>query len=144
MNARWDWLHGDTIEVPATHYKTKTAHLVVLSPLACDIIEHMPRVGDYMFSITGEGPLGSISKVKRRLDKASKVKNWRLHDLRRTAATGMARLGVDPVVVESVLGHKLRGIAGVYNRYSYLDQRREAVSLWADHVQSLIGPVDAD
>ena len=54
MTASWSWLHGDTIEVPASHYKTKTAHLVVLSDLARDIIERMPRVGDHMFSVSGE------------------------------------------------------------------------------------------
>jgi integrase len=65
-----------------------------------------------------------------------------LHDLRRTAASGMARLGVAPHVVEAVLNHKsgtVRGVAAVYNRYSYATEKREALALWAEHVERCAG-----
>jgi integrase len=63
---------------------------------------------------------------------------WVLHDCRRTAASGMARLGVPPHVVEAVLNHKsgqVRGVAAVYNRYSYAAEKREALALWAEHAE---------
>jgi integrase len=63
------------------------------------------------------------------------IPEWRLHDLRRTAASGMARLGQPVHVVEAVLNHKsgtIRGVAAVYNRYSYFAEKREALEKWAD------------
>lgn len=63
-----------------------------------------------------------------------------MHDLRRTAATGMARLGVSPHVIERVLNHTtgvLGGVAGVYNRFAYEPEMRAALTLWAEHVNSL-------
>jgi integrase len=66
---------------------------------------------------------------------------WRLHDLRRTAATRMAELGVQPHIVEAILnhisGHKA-GIAGVYNRAAYAAEKRDALTLWSDHVMALV------
>ena len=65
------------------------------------------------------------------------VQNWTLHDLRRSAATGMARLGVAPHVVERILNHAsgtFAGVAGVYNRFEYLPEMRRALALWAEHV----------
>ena len=66
---------------------------------------------------------------------------WTLHDLRRTAASGMAKLGVSLVVIEKVLNHvsgSLGGIVGVYQRYEYAEEKRAALQLWADHVERLV------
>lgn len=140
IDAKRSWVNGETVEVPASYYKTKRQHLIVLSSLAQQIVEGLPQVSDsdLLFTTTGARSVSGISKWKRRLDKMSGVTDWRLHDLRRTAATGMARLGVQPIVVEAVLGHKLPGVAGVYNRYSYLDERRNAVETWAAHMRKLV------
>ena len=96
------------------------------------------------------------SRVKRELDVAVnalsterspssgesvEIPHWTTHDLRRTATTGMARLGVPPHVADSILNHKsgtVSGVAAVYNRYSYLEERREALEKWESHVSSLI------
>jgi integrase len=59
------------------------------------------------------------------------IEHWTLHDLRRTVATHMARLGVDDIVVERVLGHRVGGVKAVYNRYRYTDEKRAALALWA-------------
>ena len=67
---------------------------------------------------------------------------WRIHDLRRTAVTGMAELGVTPHVIEAVVnhisGHK-GGVAGVYNRAAYAPEKKAALELWANHVSSVVG-----
>jgi hypothetical protein len=66
---------------------------------------------------------------------------WRLHDLRRTAATGLAEIGTNPHIVEAILnhvsGHK-DGVAGVYNRAQYLQPMKTALAMWADHVRSVV------
>jgi integrase len=67
--------------------------------------------------------------------------DWRIHDLRRTAASGMARLGVEPHVVEKVLGHQtgtISGVAAIYNRHGYLAEKREALERWAREVLRLV------
>ena len=78
--------------------------------------------------------------AKKALDQRSGVTGWTIHDLRRTCATGMAELGVQPHIIEAVLnhisGHKA-GVAGIYNRSSYEREVRNALALWADHVTSI-------
>jgi integrase len=89
----------------------------------------------------------AVSKAKRRLDELAGVRDWRLHDLRRTATTGMAKLGVEPHVADRILNHKqgvIRGVAAVYNRHAYLDERRAALNLWAGYVLRLVQPTDAE
>ena len=75
------------------------------------------------------------------LDTASGVTDWTLHDLRRTAASGMARLGVSLVVIEKILNHvsgSLAGIVGVYQRHEFADEKRQALQQWADYVERLV------
>jgi integrase len=69
------------------------------------------------------------------------VSDWRFHDLRRTAASGMARIGVAPHVIEKVLNHvsgQISGVAAVYNRHGYDAEKRNALELWAEHVTQLV------
>jgi len=90
-----------------------------------------------VFSTTGTTPVSGFSKAKVRCDRLSGMTGWRLHDLRRTVASGMARLKVEPWVVEKVLNHQtgqLSGVAGVYNRWGYLDEKKVALDRWARHV----------
>ena len=71
----------------------------------------------------------------------SGVGDWRLHDLRRCAASGLARLQTPPHVIEAVLNHRsgtISRIAAVYNRYNYLDEKREALEAWSRHVAGLV------
>lgn len=75
----------------------------------------------------------------------AKVKDWTLHDLRRTAATRMADLGVQPHVIEAVLnhvsGHKA-GVAGIYNRSTYAAEKRAALNLWANHLRVAVAKAE--
>jgi integrase len=74
-------------------------------------------------------------------DKLPPVVDWHLHDLRRTMASGMARLRVAPHVVEKVLNHQsgvISGVAAIYNRHSYQDEKRQALETWSDHVSNLV------
>jgi integrase len=135
-----------TLSLPKERVKNKHAHVLPLTALALSIIGTIPRrVGrDHLF---GERALTGFSKwstQKRELAArlADQVAQWRLHDLRRTTATGMADLGVQPHIIEAVLNHyggHRAGVAGVYNRSPYEREVRTALTLWADHVHSIVG-----
>lgn len=132
---RRDWLLPDqtAYEVPAAFYKTDRPQVVPLSAPALAIVEGLPKwnSGDFLLSTTaGKVPVSGFSKAKARLDKFSKVEGWTLHDLRRSAATHMARRGIAQEHIERVLGHAIEGVAGTYNRYSYLDEKRAALETW--------------
>jgi integrase len=143
---RWSEIDLDLrqITLPATRTKNKLEHVVWLSDSAIDVLVKCSRRDDrdLVFG-EGKGGFGGFAKAKERLDAAiSQTTPWRIHDLRRTCATGMAeKLGVQPHVIESVLnhvsGHKA-GVAGVYNRAVYAKEKREALTLWADHVRSIV------
>ncbi len=129
--------------IPPERSKSKRAHIVPLSKPALQIIESLPRYlgGPYVFTTTeGERPVSGFSTMKVMLDKAAKITDWRLHDLRRTGRSEMARLKIDDVVAERILNHVPRGLTKVYNRYQYLDEKGEALNLWARELQKITKP----
>ena len=134
---------GDSlIAIPGERTKNGKEHKVPLSNAALAILsEARQLVGrEYVFG-EGEGGFSGWSRAKASLDAKAGVSDWTLHDLRRTAATGMAELGVFPHVLEGVLnhisGHK-KGVAGIYNRASYETQKREALDLWATRLATIV------
>jgi integrase len=142
----WDEVHDEQILLPGERTKNGRAHVIPLSDTAKDIlgkIESKSRT--YVFGRDDSGFQG-WSKAKERIDariaKAGKpLEHWTLHDLRRTAATRMADLGVQPHIIEAVLnhasGHK-GGVAGIYNRATYDKEKRAALNLWAEHVLATV------
>ena len=153
---RWSEIDGDTWTIPGTRTKNHREHVVPLPDFALALIDASPRRTncDYVF---GDGPrrkgddhrgFSGWSKAKAALDKRivgtrrkmAKL-NWRLHDLRRTAATVMAdRLGVLPHIVEVILNHlggHRAGVAGIYNRAKYEAEMRKALQAWAEHVETI-------
>jgi integrase len=129
--------------IPAERSKNGQSHEVPLSPAARDLLQSLPRfiASDYVFTTTGRSPVSGFGRVKHRLDQALGICDWRVHDLRRTVASGMARLGVAPHVVEKVLNHRsgiISGVAAVYNRYAYANEKRWALDAWAKHLEGLM------
>jgi integrase len=90
----------------------------------------------------GSGPFSGFGRAKARLDKRAGVSvPWRIHDLRRTFATGAARLGVPIEVVERAINHTsgtFGGIVGIYQKHDYARERRDAMDRWAVHVEALV------
>lgn len=129
--------------IPGERTKNGKSHAVPLTASALKVLAAIPRTkSPYVFPARGkpEQPYSGYSKGKRELNAAVGMEDWTLHDLRRTAATGMARLGVAPHVVERVLNHvsgTFSGVAGIYNRFKYEDEMLDALQLWAMHVASL-------
>lgn len=140
----WSELNLETAEWSLPPARTKAArwHVVPLSTPVMRIISSLPQTHQTLvFPARGKDTVVSgFSKWKARLDALCGVSDWRVHDLRRTAATGMAKLGVAPHVIERTLNHArgtFGGVAGVYNRFQYLGEMREALERWAHHVQGL-------
>jgi integrase len=132
--------HG-TWTLPAARAKNGRAHRLPLPAAALEIIDSVPRMAerDRLFGERADHGFTNWLKGKKRLDCG--VTGWTLHDLRRTAATGMANIGVMPHVIEEILNHRSghrAGIAGVYNRSSYEREVRTALALWADHIHALV------
>ena len=130
---------GATWIIPGERVKNRRSHVVPLPPLARKLIASIPVTGEFVFSASGV--VSGWSRLKRRLDATMKIPAWRLHDLRRTAATGMAEIGIAPHIVEAVLnhvsGHKA-GVAGTYNRAAYAAEKKAALERWSAHVEGLI------
>jgi integrase len=142
------WSEFDTkarlITLPAARTKNGREHLLPLSDAAMEVLETCPRYRDLVFGVGANG-LGAWSKSKAALDAVCDVKNWTLHDLRRTAATGMADLGVQPHVIEAVLNHvsgSKAGVAGTYNRSLYAPEKRAALDMWAGHVKLILAQAE--
>ena len=128
--------------ISASRTKNRLEHFLTLPRLAWSIIDGTSR-RESNKRILGNGPHGfnNWNTAKKALDRRSGIVSWRLHDLRRTAATRMADLGIQPHIIESVLnhvsGHKA-GVAGVYNRSVYTREVKNALAMWADHVASIV------
>ena len=148
--------------IPKERVKNGEEHEVPLSEGALEVLGDLPKIGKsgLVFTVTGDTPISGFSRAKRRLDaeilklqKSDAVKNggdpkeveplphWTLHDLRRTGASGMARLGIQLPVIEKVLNHtsgSFRGVVGVYQRHSFSEEKRAALDAWARHVETVV------
>jgi integrase len=138
---RWQQIDLDagTWTLDGEDTKAKRKHVVPLSSQALEILRSLPE-GDgpgFVFTKTGATPISGFSKAKKRLDALSGVTDWELHDLRRTATTGLISLGVSEFLASRILNHApktLLGVTAVYNRYGYLPEMRRALEAWAAHV----------
>jgi integrase len=120
--------------------KNGRQHEVPVSRQALAVVERQPRRNSSGFLFSDKRGFNDWDGGKQVLDQRVGIAPWTLHDLRRTCATGMAELGVQPHIIEAVLnhvsGHKA-GVAGVYNRARYADDMRSALQRWADHVDKI-------
>jgi integrase len=144
--ARCTWeeidIAGRTWKLSPERTKNAKAHEVYLSDQAVAVVGRVDKIGDLVFSHTGTAPFQAFSVAKRELDKLSGVNGWRLHDLRRTCVSGMARLGIAPHVADKILNHQagtISGVAAVYQRHDFLAERREALEMWGAHVNRITG-----
>jgi integrase len=126
--------------IPAADTKAERRHFVPLSAAAILILRKLPRLGPFVFTTDGESHMSNYAKLKARLDnfvaaRGAPLPGWRLHDLRRSAATHMVRLGEREEVVGRVLNHAVRGLtARVYALHSYGPEKRRALDSWAQEI----------
>jgi integrase len=136
-------LDAATLTIPPARSKNGREHKVPLSSLAMEVIESIPHRDnrDLVFGVRNEAGFSTWHVSKRALDQRSGIPKWNLHDSRRTFATGLGDLGVEPHVIECCLNHVggfRAGVAGTYNYSKYGPAMRQAVELWADHIRSTI------
>jgi integrase len=150
--------------LPREATKADRLHEVPLSALALEILNGAKRTSKkYVFSTNGESPISGFSQAKAKAERVAAIQShkangnenptekqisdallpdWRLHDLRRSVASNIAKLGIAPHVIEKVLNHStgaISGVAAVYNRYGYAEEKREALEAWSKHLQNTIG-----
>jgi integrase len=155
--------------LPRERSKNDKAHLVHLSTLAIEILATLPKIGDngFLFTTTGDSPVSGFGRARNRLAtimldlrkaaliaageagqaEQAEIKHFVIHDLRRTAATGMARIGIPHHVLDRVLNHtggKISGVAATYNRFEYLTERQTALDAWSRHVENIVRGVPSN
>jgi integrase len=146
----WSELDGDWWNLPAERAKNKLAHRIPLNRMALDILALMReiRCNNVVFPTTryasrlgrhmSTGTMGEA--ISRQIERETNPMPWFTpHDLRRTAASHMASLGTQPLVISRLLNHKEGGITQIYNRYSYDMEKREAMDRWADRITEMVG-----
>ena len=155
-HATWREFNLDKLAwtIPGERTKNGRGHIVHLSTLAIEILEKLPRLASkkgwvFTTGLGGDTPVSGFGRGRERIAAAmaeisgEEIAPFTLHDLRRSAATGMAALGIAPHVVDKILNHssgKIAGVAKIYNRFEYLPERKMALDTWAHHVKSLIRP----
>jgi integrase len=136
-------LDAGTWTLPAERSKNGRCHTIALPPPALAIIQSVPRTSrNHLFGDRASAGFTGWSNAKAELDRrlAGAVQAWRVHDIRRTVATRMADIGIEPHHIEAALNHfsgHRRGVAGVYNRSSYEHAVRAALARWSEHVLAL-------
>jgi integrase len=137
---------GGTWTLPRERSKNHRPHKLVLPSQARAIIAAMPVIAgcDFVFTADGKRPVTGWDKAKVRISAKAGIaaESWRLHDARRTCASGMQKLGVSVPVIEKALNHvsgTFRGIVGVYQTHDYADEVRIALQKWADRVEEIVG-----
>jgi len=155
--------------LPRKSTKADRLHEVLLSSLTLEVLKDVKRTSkEYVFSTNGKTPISGYSKAKAKAERIATTErfktkgqdkptekrlakamfpNWRLHDLRRTVASGMAKLGIAPHVIEKVLNYStgaISGVAAVYNRYGYADEKRAALETWARALEAVVHPSNSN
>jgi integrase len=134
--------------IPASRTKSGVPHEVPLPPMAVDLLRSLPRFtgGDFVFSTTGgRSRIRSFGLYKNAIAaRATTLTNWRFHDLRRTARTNLASLGVAPFIAELILGHQQKGVHAVYDVHRYQAEKRDALERWANRLRDIVTPPPAN
>jgi integrase len=137
----WGEITGtDTWIIPSLRCKIGQDVLIPLSSAAQAILTEIPRIGPYVFTVSGPRPIGGFTDLKIELDRRSGVSGWVLHDLRRSARTLMSRAGVEADIAERCLGHVVRGIRGIYDRHDFEKEKRLAFEKLAALIEHIVSP----
>jgi integrase len=160
-HARWDEFDLTDKKrwtIPKERMKNDRTHVVPLTKQLVDIINALPRNGDYLFTSRNGSPLAGYSTLKTRLDRlmleefqredpsVTEIEHWTLHDIRRSVRTQMSMLPIPKgdVVRELILAHARPSLHRTYDKYQYLDERRRAYELWQKKLTSIVEKRSAD
>jgi integrase len=132
-----DEITADTIELQGNRTKNGLPLTIPITPMIRRVLDTLPKNGRFVLNGT-DRPFGDHSGAKAKV--APAIRPWTLHDLRRSFASGLQRLGVAPHIVELALNHRsgtFSGVAGIYQRHRYVREVREALESWSQHIEAL-------
>ena len=132
-----DEITADTIELQGNRTKNGLPHTIPITPMIRRVLDTLPETGRFVLNGT-DRPFGDHSGAKAKV--APAIRPWTLHDLRRSFASGLQRLGAAPHIVELALNHRsgtFSGVAGIYQRHRYVREVREAFESWSQHIEAL-------
>jgi integrase len=132
-----DEIKPEAIELPGNRTKNGLPHTIPITPMIRQVFDSLPSTGKFLLNGT-DRPFGDHSGAKLKI--APAIQPWTLHDLRRSFASGLQRLGVAPHIVELALNHRsgtFSGVAGIYQRHRYAKEVRTAFELWSQHIEAL-------
>jgi integrase len=127
--------------LPKSRTKNGKEHVVYLARQSLAVLTREGQGDRFVFSTINGKAFQAFAKAKRELDQLSGVAGWRLHDLRRTCVSGMARLGIAPHIADKILNHQsgtISGVAAVYQRHEFLSERQDALNRWGAHVAKIV------
>jgi integrase len=142
--ARWSEIEDGLWTIPPERYKTGTAVTLPLSAAATKVLAELPRFAssDFIFTISGRAPVMGFSAFKLKFDFVCGVRDWTIHDLRRTSRSLLSRAGVDADVAERCLGHVIGGVRGVYDKHRYVEEMRHAFEALASLIDRIVHPME--
>jgi integrase len=132
-----DEIAADAIELPGVRTKNGLPHSIPITPMIREVLNTLPGTGKFVLNGT-DRPFGDHSGAKEKV--APAIRPWTLHDLRRSFASGLQRLGVAPHIVELALNHRsgtFSGVTGIYQRHRYAKEVAEAFTVWSRHIETL-------
>jgi integrase len=137
---QWREIENSAWTLPARRNKAKVDLVRPLSKAALALLPPRGADDEYVFGHVPDRPFGSYARMKRRVDAASGVTGWRLHDLRRTARTLLSRAGVNTDHAERCLGHVIGGVRGVYDRHEFFAEKKHALEALAHQIKLITDP----
>jgi integrase len=133
---RWSEIVGDEIQLSGERTKNGVAHLIAITPAIRTVLDQCPRGG--AFALNKNFKVNLSDRTRKYLNPPGVI-NWTLHDLRRTFASGCAKLEVPPHIIERCLNHnKKSSVAAIYNRHSYAKEMRDCWEKWSAYVTALV------
>jgi integrase len=132
--------NGKTWVIPGSRYKSGKDTLIPLSEAAQRVIAAQPKLGDFVFSVTGDRALTGFTERKAEFDAACGISGYVIHDLRRTSRTLLSRAGISADIGERCLGHALTGVRATYDRHEFENEKRHAFEALAAQIERIINP----
>jgi integrase len=143
MFMRWDDVRGGVWHITSAEREKGTGESLRLPALALQIIEAQRQINSdspFVFADRTGSPRSKIARAKKAFEKAYPMPHWTIHDLRRTARSLMAKAEVPTVHAELVMGHKQRGVIGIYDRHDYADEKAHALKALAGAIRDIVTP----
>ena len=139
---RLEWaeiaLEDDLWLLPAARNKANRDFEIPLSRQMTALLTRLPRLGAFVFTVSGAKPWATPGPFKRALDAKSGITGWVFHDIRRTVRSRLAELSVPYEIAERVLNHAMTKLERTYNRHGYRHEKAQALQRWADHLMGLV------